>query len=383
MVTHVEHNVVTDTQITPAQGLNTFTFDTLPLQLGGQLSPVTVAYETWGSLNAAGDNAVLIAHALTGSSHAHDAKRPDDTKVAWWNPLIGPGRFFDTSRYFVICSNIVGSCYGSTGPSSIDPDSGRPYGIRFPVITIHDMVEAQRRLIEHLGVRQLAMVAGGSIGGQQALEWAVAYPELVQKAIVVAATAWLTAQAIAFSEVQRQAILADPRWQGGDYLPGQGPEAGLAIARMLAMITYQSEEGMELRFARETARQSDIVAPSGHTDFGKRFDVEGYLYYQGQSLVKRFDANSYLYISRAMDLYDVSEGYPSLEAALRRVRSKTLFIGIRSDFLFPAARVRWLAEQVRAAGGDASYVELDSPHGHDAFLKEWKQMIDALNTIKE
>jgi len=383
MVTHVEHNVVTDTQITPAQGLNTFTFDTLPLQLGGQLSPVTVAYETWGSLNAAGDNAVLIAHALTGSSHAHDAKRPDDTKVAWWNPLIGPGRFFDTSRYFVICSNIVGSCYGSTGPSSIDPDTGRPYGIRFPVITIHDMVEAQRRLIEHLGVRQLAMVAGGSLGGQQALEWAVAYPELVQKAIVVAATAWLTAQAIAFSEVQRQAILADPRWQGGDYLPGQGPEAGLAIARMLAMITYQSEEGMELRFARETARQSDIVAPSGHTDFGKRFDVEGYLYYQGQSLVKRFDANSYLYISRAMDLYDVSEGYPSLEAALRRVRSKTLFIGIRSDFLFPAARVRWLAEQVRAAGGDASYVELDSPHGHDAFLKEWKQMIDALNTIKE
>jgi len=383
MVTHVEHNVVTDTQITPAQGLNTFTFDTLPLQLGGQLSPVTVAYETWGSLNAAGDNAVLIAHALTGSSHAHDAERPDDTKVAWWNPLIGPGRFFDTSRYFVICSNIVGSCYGSTGPSSIDPDSGRPYGIRFPVITIHDMVEAQRRLIEHLGVRQLAMVAGGSIGGQQALEWAVAYPELVQKAIVVAATAWLTAQAIAFSEVQRQAILADPRWQGGDYLPGQGPEAGLAIARMLAMITYQSEEGMELRFARETARQSDIVAPSGHTDFGKRFDVEGYLYYQGQSLVKRFDANSYLYISRAMDLYDVSEGYPSLEAVLRRVRSKTLFIGIRSDFLFPAARVRWLAEQVRAAGGDASYVELDSPHGHDAFLKEWKQMIDALNTIKE
>ena len=383
MVTHVEHKAVTDTQITPAQGLKTFAFETLPLQLGGQLGPVTVAYETWGSLNAAGDNAVLIAHALTGSSHAHDAERPDNTKVAWWNPLIGPGRFFDTSRYFVICSNIVGSCYGSTGPSSIDPDTGRPYGIRFPVITIHDMVEAQRRLIEHLGVRQLAMVAGGSIGGQQALEWAVAYPELVQKAIVVAATAWLTAQAIAFSEVQRQAILADPRWQGGDYLPGQGPEAGLAIARMLAMITYQSEEGMELRFAREMARQSDIVAPSGQTDFGKRFDVEGYLYYQGQSLVKRFDANSYLYISRAMDLYDVSEGYPSLEAALRRVRSKTLFIGIRSDFLFPAARVRWLAEQVRAAGGDASYVELDSPHGHDAFLKEWKQMIDALNTIKE
>ena len=383
MVTHVEHNVVTGTQITPAHLVKTFTFDALPLQLGSQLGPVTLAYETWGSLNAAGDNAVLITHALTGNSHAHDAERPDDTKVAWWNPLIGPGRFFDTSRYFVICSNILGGCYGSTGPSSVDPDTGRPYGARFPVITIRDMVEAQRRLIEHLGVRQLAMVAGGSIGGQQALDWAVAYPELVQKAIVVAATAALTAQAVAFSEVQRQAILIDPRWQGGDYPPGQGPDAGLAIARMLAMITYQSEEAMELRFARQSARQPGITTPSGYTDFGKRFDVEGYLYYQGQSLVKRFDANSYLYISRAMDLYDVCEGYPSLEAALRRVRSKALFIGIRSDFLFPAARVRWLAEQVRAAGGDATYVELDSPHGHDAFLKEWKQMIDALNTIKE
>ena len=206
MVTHVEHNVVTDTQITPAQGLNTFTFDTLPLQLGGQLGPVTVAYETWGSLNAAGDNAVLIAHALTGSSHAHDAERPDDTKVAWWNPLIGPGRPFDTSRYFVICSNVLGSCYGSTGPSSIDPRTGRRYGMDFPVITIRDMVNAQRRLLEHLGVRQLDMVAGGSIGGQQALEWAVSYPELVRKTVVVAATAALTAQAVAFSSLPNVSI---------------------------------------------------------------------------------------------------------------------------------------------------------------------------------
>src|SRR5947209_4285919 len=383
MVTHVEHNVVTDTQITPAQGLNTFTFDTLPLQLGGQLSPVTVAYETWGSLNAAGDNAVLIAHALTGSSHAHDAERPDDTKVAWWNPLIGPGRYFDTSRYFVVCSNILGSCYGSTGPSSLDPETGRPYGLRFPVITIRDMVDAQRKLVEYLGVRHIAMVAGGSIGGQQALEWAVAYPELVEQVIVVAATVALTAQGIAFSEVQRQAILSDPRWQQGDYAPGQGPDAGLAIARMLGMITYQSEESMELRFARREARRVDIASPGGYADLGKRFDVDGYLYYQGQALVKRFDANSYLYISRAMDLYDVSEAYASLEAALRRMRSKALFIGIRSDFLFPAARVRWLADQVSAVGGDAIYVELDSPHGHDAFLKEWEQMNDALNVIKE
>ena len=363
------------------QQVHTYTFNSLPLQLGGQFGPVTLAYETWGALNEAGDNAVLITHALTGDTHAHDAGCPHDTKVAWWNPLIGPGRFFDTSRYFVICSNILGGCYGSTGPSSPDPRTGQPYSTRFPVITIRDMVRAQRKLVEHLGVRRIQMVAGGSIGGQQALEWAASYPELVEKVIVVAATAALTAQAVAFSEVQRQAILSDPRWQNGNYSPGDGPEAGLAVARMLSMITYQSEESMEMRFARRAARQGKIVSPSGYADLGKRFDVEGYLYYQGDALVKRFDANSYLYISRAMDLYDVSEGHPSLEAALRRVRSKALFIGIRSDFLFPAARVRWLAEQVSAVGGDATYVELDSPHGHDAFLKEWEQMNDALNVI--
>ncbi|HXX78032.1 MAG TPA: alpha/beta fold hydrolase, partial [Ktedonobacteraceae bacterium] len=209
------------------------------------------------------------------------------------------------------------------------------------------------------------------------------YPELVENVIVIAATAALTAQAIAFSEVQRQAILSDPRWQNGDYAPGQGPEAGLSIARMLAMITYQSEEGMELRFARQRAHKQPVTSPSSFTDPSERFDVEGYLYYQGQSLIRRFDANSYLYISRAMDLYDVSEGYPSLEVALSRLRSKALFIGIRSDFLFPAARVRWLSDQAKAAGSNAMYAELDSPHGHDAFLKEWKQMTDALNLIKE
>src|SRR5437660_2209761 len=188
-----------------------------------QIGKVTIEYETWGCPNAVGNNAVLIAHPLTGSSHAHDVQRPDDPKAAWWNPLIGPGRPFDTSRYFVICSNVLGSCYGSTGPSSADPHTGKLYGMRFPVITIRDMVRAQRKLIEHLGVNRLAMVAGGSIGGQQALEWAVTYPELVQKVAVVAATARLTAQAVAFSEVQRQAIMADPRWQGGTYEPGAGP----------------------------------------------------------------------------------------------------------------------------------------------------------------
>ncbi len=383
MVTQLDHTDVTNIRYNLSNQVHQYTFDTLSLQRGGQFGPITVAYETWGKLNANGDNAVLITHALTGNSHAHDIENPDDTKVAWWNPLIGPGRFFDTSRYFVICSNILGGCYGTTGPTSLDPNAGRTYGMRFPVITIRDMVETQRRLIEHLGVSRLHMVAGGSIGGQQALEWAIAYPDLVENVIVVAATAALTAQAIAFSEVQRQVILSDPCWLNGDYVPGQGPDSGLSIARMLAMITYQSEESMELRFARQPARKQNVTSPSGFTDLSERYDVEGYLYYQGQALVKRFDANSYLYISRAMDLYDVSEGYPSIEDALSRLRSKSLFIGIRSDFLFPAARVRWLADQAKAAGCNALYAELDSPHGHDAFLKEWKQMTDVLNLIKE
>jgi homoserine O-acetyltransferase len=386
MVICIKDNDVTSAQITRARHAHTeasWTFDELPLQLGGSFGPVTLAYETWGTLNSAGDNAILLTHALTGNAHAHDIEHPDEPRAAWWNPLIGPGRPFDTERYFVICSNVLGGCYGSTGPSSLDPTTGRPYGLRFPLVTIRDMVNAQCRLIEHLGVRQLAMVAGGSVGGQQALEWAVTYPELVRKVVVVAATAALTAQAVAFSEVGRQAIMADPRWQQGEYAPGQGPEAGLAIARMLSMITYQSEEGMEMRFARQPARCQDTTAPSGHTAFGGAFDVESYLYHQGETLVKRFDANSYLYLSRAMDLYDVSAGHASPEAALRRIQSQALFIGIRSDFLFPAARVRQLAEQVKGVGGHASYVELDSPHGHDAFLKEWGQMAAALDFIKE
>lgn len=388
MVICMKDNGVTSVQITPmhiftSHTAASWTFDTLPLQLGGSFGPVTLAYETWGTLNRAGDNAILLTHALTGNAHAHDVEQPDDPRAAWWNPLIGPGKPFDTNRYFVICSNVLGGCSGSTGPASLNPATGHPYGLRFPLVTIRDMVNAQRALIEHLGVRQLAMVAGGSVGGQQALEWAVTYPELVRKVVVVAATAALTAQAIAFNEVQRQAIMADPRWQRGDYEPGQGPDAGLAIARMLSMITYQSEEVMETRFARQPARFASEQAPSGYTAFGGPFDVENYLYHQGEALVKRFDANSYLYLSRAMDLYDVSAGYPSLEAALRRIQSQALFIGIRSDFLFPAARVRQLAEQVSQAGGRAAYVELDSPHGHDAFLKEWEQMVAALDCIKE
>jgi homoserine O-acetyltransferase len=333
-------------------------------------------------MNATRDNVILLTHALTGNSHAHDVEDPDNSKAAWWNPLVGPGKFFDTSRYFVVCSNIIGGCSGSTGPSSLSPLTGRPYGMRFPVVTIRDMVNAQHALLEYLGVRSLAMVAGGSIGGQQALEWAVSYPEMVRKVVVVAASAAVSAQAIAFNEVSRQSIMADPAWQCGDYAPGHGPTTGLSIARMLAMITYQSEESMELRFSRQPVRCEAVTTPTFSPELGGRFDVENYLYHQGDKLAQRFDANSYLYLSRAMDLYDVSEGYASLEEALRRIRSKALFVGIRSDFLFPAAHVRWLANKVQSVGGDARYVELDSPHGHDAFLKEWSLMNAALRQIE-
>ncbi len=386
MVICIKDEGVTFTQLTSAHSVytaSTWTFDSLSLQLGGTFGPVTLAYETWGRLNSSGDNAILLTHALTGNAHAHDVNRPNDPKAAWWNPLVGPGRAIDTDRYFVICSNILGGCYGSTGPSSLDPKTGLPYGLNFPVITIRDMVNAQQRLVTYLGVQRLAMVVGGSVGGQQALEWAVTYPEMVEKVIVIATTDAQSAQALAFSEVGRQAIMADPRWLDGAYVPGQGPETGLAIARMLAMITYQSEEFMETRFARRPVQRQEITAPSGHAAFGTRFDVENYLYYQGNALARRFDANSYLYISRAMDLYDVRADFASLGIALSRIRGRALFIGIRSDFLFPASRVRQLANEAQNAGVNATYIELDSPFGHDAFLKEWSPMTNALNSMKE
>lgn len=383
MVAQVEYTYRPEISIVPKNKVLTYTFDSLSLQRGGQLSSVTIAYETWGRMNATRDNVILLTHALTGNSHAHDVEDPENPKVAWWNPLVGPGKFFDTSRFFVVCSNIIGGCSGSTGPSSINPLTGRPYGMRFPVVTIRDIVHAQHKLLEHLGVRSLAMVAGGSIGGQQALEWAVSYPEMVRKVVVVAASAAISSQAIAFNEVSRQAIMADPAWQCGDYAPGRGPATGLSIARMLAMITYQSEEAMELRFSRQPVQHEAVTTPTFSPELGGRFDVENYLYHQGDKLAQRFDANSYLYLSRAMDLYDVSEGYASLEEALRRIRSKALFVGIRSDFLFPAAHVRWLANKVQSVGGDARYMELDSPHGHDTFLKEWALMTSAFRQIEQ
>jgi homoserine O-acetyltransferase len=343
-------------------------------ELDGCLPEVTLAFETWGELDEAGDNAVLILHALTGDSHAVGAPSPGYKRGGWWDPMVGPGRAVDTEESFVICSNVLGGCSGSTGPASDDPDSGRPYGMRFPVVTIRDMVRAQRRLLDVLGVRKLRAVIGGSIGGQQALEWAVECPEFVEKAVPIAATGALGPQGIGMSEIGRRAIMADPDWQGGDYYgTGRSPEKGLSIARMAGMMTYQSAAGQWERFGRRPATR-----PALEPEFGGRFEVESYLHYQGHDLMSRFDANTYLYLTRAMDLYDVGAGYSSQHEAYSRIEAEVLFIGITSDWLFPAAEVRGAAEAAEEAGVDVHYEEIDTKSGHDAFLKDWDELRAAI-----
>jgi homoserine O-acetyltransferase len=335
------------------------------LELGGHLPAVTMAYRTWGSLNAAGDNAVIILHALTGDSKATG-------EGGWWSPLIGPGKAIDTDRYFVLCANLLGGCQGSTGPTSIDPLTNRPYAMRFPLVTIGDMVNAQARLVEEIGITRLIAI-GGSIGGVQALEWATRHPELVAAAIPIAATPALGPQGIALNEDGRRAIMADADWRGGEYASeGVFPADGLAIARMIAMVTFHSRESMDLRFARKPATR-----PSLYPAFGGTFDVEGYIHYHGAALVRRFDANSHLYLTRAMDLYDLARG-GGLDYWIGKIAAPMLLVGIRSDWLYPPDIICELASRIVAAGKDARYAELDSPHGHDAFLKEWDQLTEVL-----
>lgn len=343
-------------------------------ELGGTLGDVTLAYETWGVLNGRADNAVLLTHALTGNSHAAGGPSGGHRRGGWWDPMVGPGRPIDTRQYFVVCSNVLGGCAGSTGPASLDPETGEPYGARFPVVTIRDMVRAQKRLLDGLGVRRLALVIGGSIGGQQALEWAVEFPDFVEKAAPVAATGSLGPQGVGMSEIGRRAIMADPNWQDGSYYgTGKTPEDGLAIARMAGMMTYQSAPGQWERFGRRPAGR-----PALFREFGGRFEIESYLHYQGRDLVGRFDANSYLYLTRAMDLYDVASGYDSESEALSRVSADLLFVGITSDWLFPAREVKGTAERARRAGAAARYSEIDTLSGHDAFLKDWAELGEAV-----
>jgi homoserine O-acetyltransferase len=357
--------------------------DGLRLESGYHLAPIKVAYESWGTLNASGDNAILVCHALTGDAHAagmsETGRGHGEAHLGWWDPLIGPGRAFDTRRYYVICANVLGGCRGTTGPASYDPATGRPYGSAFPQVTVRDLVRVQSALLQRLGVTRLAAVAGGSLGGMQVLEWLVSYPEFVRAAIPIGASLAHTAQGIAYNLVGREAIMMDPDWQGGDYYgTGRAPDRGLAIARMLGMITYQSDESMSSKFARRTVGES---ADPGSRHYARAlFQVESYLQYQGASLVKRFDANSYLALARAMDLHDVGYRRGGVEAALARVHpsSRTLVIGISSDILFPTHLQQEIVERLRSRGRHAEYRELDSPKGHDAFLIEYQQLTAAI-----
>ena len=344
-----------------------FTFAAPPgemeLECGQKLGPITLAYETYGELSAARDNAVLICHALSGDAHVAGYHSPDDRKPGWWDLFIGPGKAIDTTKYFVICSNIIGGCKGSTGPSSANPATGRPWGLKFPIVTISDMVRAEAALLDHLGVERLLTVTGGSMGGFQALEWAVRYPERVASAIPIATAARLSAQGIAFNEVGRQAIMADPNWQGGDYYGKAGPLAGLAIARMIGHITYLSDEQMHAKFGRRLQDRKRF----GY-GFATEFEVESYLRYQGDSFVRRFDANSYLYITKSMDYFDLPARYGSLVEAFGNVRGEFLAVSISSDWLFPTYQSKEIVKALKANGVPTTFVELDSPYGHDAFF---------------
>ena len=334
----------------------------LALDSGIVLGPVTVAYETYGTLNDRKDNVIVACHALSGGSHAAGWHANDD-KPGWWDVMIGPGKAFDTDRYFVICANILGGCYGTTGPSSIDPETGRPYGLKFPVVTIRDMVHLQARLLDHLGIEKVLAVTGGSMGGMLALQWYMCYPQRVRSVIAIATTHRHSPQQIAFNELTRQSIMADPAWNNGDYYGSEGPRMGLAVARMTGHITYLSEKSMERKFGRRLRSREKYGF-----DFTKEFEVETYLHHQGKSFVQRFDANSLLYITKALDYFDLSDGADVLNDAFRSNPAIFLLIAFSSDWLYPPQQLKDVARAIRRAGGDATYYEVSSDYGHDAFL---------------
>ena len=337
-------------------------FDSIPLDGGATLAPVEVAYETYGALNAQKSNGILILHAFSGDAHAAGVS-PETGKPGWWDNMIGPGKAFDTNKYFVICSNVLGGCRGTTGPASINPATGCPYAMSFPVITIRDMVRLQKMLIDHLGIPRLLSLSGGSMGGMQALEWAVTYPEAVVSTIPIAATARHSAQQIAFNEVGRQAIVADPDWSDGNSYSGKPPARGLAVARMVGHITYMSDDSMREKFGRRLRGKNSF----GY-DFDVDFEVESYLRYRGNEFVSRFDANSYLYITKAMDYFDLSNGNGSLAAAFERTQARFLVISFSSDWLYPSYQSQEIVRALRSRNVDVAYCELPSNYGHDAFL---------------
>jgi len=336
----------------------------LRLDCGVDLAPYQIAYKTYGTLNAEKSNAVLVCHALTGDQYVA-SNHPVTGRPGWWEIMIGPGRPIDTDRFFVISSNILGGCMGSTGPASINPKTGRPWGLDFPVITIRDMVEAQVRLVDHLGIRQLFSVLGGSMGGMQVLEWAARYSARVYTAIPIATAAWHSAQNIAFHEVGRQAVMADPDWQQGRYCDGAiGPRRGLSVARMAAHITYLSEEALHRKFGRSLQDRTQKTF-----SFSADFQVESYLRHQGSSFVDRFDANSYLYITRAMDYFDLAAEHGDVLAnAFRNTTTRFCVVSFTSDWLYPTRESKEIVQALNAVAANVSFVEVESDKGHDAFL---------------
>jgi homoserine O-acetyltransferase len=338
-----------------------FTFDELKLESGHTLAPVTLAYQAYGQPNKDKTNAVLVEHAFSGDAHAAGLSL-EDGSVGWWNDIIGPQKALDTEKYFVICSNIIGGCKGSTGPSSINPKTSRPYALDFPTVTVADMVAAQKRLIDHLGIKKLLCVIGGSMGGMQALQWVASYPKHIKSAIPIATTLKHSPQQIAFDEVGRQAVMADPAWNEGSYYGKAKPERGLAVARMIGHITYMSDKSMEEKFSR---RLKDKIQDF---KFTAEFEVEGYLRYRGDSFVKRFDANSYLYITKAMDYFDLSGD--KLIPKDRHIDVRFLVIAFKSDWLYPSYQSQDIVRQLKLKGQDTTYCEINSTYGHDAFLLE-------------
>lgn len=347
-----------------------FTFAEPPslmkLESGASLGPVTVAYETYGELSPEKDNAILVAHAFSGDSHAAGYYRTDkeDARPGWWDNVIGPGKGIDTNRYFVICSNIIGSCMGSTGPASINPTTGKPYGLDFPVVTIGDMVDVQKQLLNHLEIAKLHSVIGGSVGGMQVLEWCVRYPEMIRSAVPIATTMRHSAMAIAFNEVARQAIMADPKWNNGNYYDTSPPDTGLAVARMIGHVTYLSDEAMRRKFGRRLQSGEEFSFK-----FGVDFEVESYLRYQGSKFVQRFDANSLLYITKAADYFDLEErSKGGGKADFSMTNSKFLVISYSTDWLYPTYQAKELVKALKRAGQNVSFCEIESDTGHDAFL---------------
>ncbi len=333
------------------------------LESGKKLGPITLAYETYGKLNEERTNTILLFHALSGDSHAAGRYSEDDKKTGWWDNLVGPGKAFDTEKYFVVCANVIGGCQGSTGPSSINPETGKPYGLLFPIITVRDMVTAQMHLLDHLGIEKVFAAAGGSMGGMQVLRFAVSFPDRIEIAIPIATSARSSPQGMGFSEVGRRAVMSDPNFNGGDYYGGEIPRNGLALARMVGHITYLSDKSMQEKFGRKLRNKEKLSF-----EFDVEFEVQSYLRYKGDTFVDRFDPNSYLYITKAIDYFDLTVETGSLAKTFEKVKASHLVISFSADWLYPSYQSKEIVRALMLNGVDVTYCEIDSDYGHDAFL---------------